>query len=169
MRLGYADDLRCVAATNTTRSLLGAIISLVQRARSLASRTTFTCTTSPRLDSRICMDKTYWASRTSPSFLPAGRSVNVLVVRALPPRWNDVALPTPRRSRGPQGRRLPATARKISLAGLKDASDYEPRAVTARLVKALGTNAVAALLGVDKDWPGRWAPGQDAPTRVARA
>lgn len=57
----------------------------------------------------------------------------------------------------------------VNLAGLKDAPDYGPRAITQRLVNALGNNAVAALLGVNKDRPGRWVSGQDAPNEENRA
>jgi hypothetical protein len=57
----------------------------------------------------------------------------------------------------------------VNLAGLKDAPDYGPRAMTQRLVNALGNNAVAALLGVNKDRPGRWVSGQDAPNEENRA
>lgn len=58
---------------------------------------------------------------------------------------------------------------RVNLAGLKDIPDYGPRAVTQRLVKALGNNAVAALLGVNKDRPGRWVSGQDAPNEENRS
>jgi hypothetical protein len=61
------------------------------------------------------------------------------------------------------------TAVKVNLAGLKDAPDYGPRAMTQRLVNALGNNAVAALLGVNKDRPSRWVSGQDAPNEENRA
>lgn len=60
----------------------------------------------------------------------------------------------------------PAT---VNLAGLKEAPDYGPRAVTHRLINALGNNAVAALLGVNKDRPGRWESGQDSPNEENRA
>lgn len=57
----------------------------------------------------------------------------------------------------------------VNLAGLKDTPDYGPRAMTQRLVNALGNNAVAALLGVNKDRPSRWVSGQDAPNEENRA
>ncbi|NVM96074.1 hypothetical protein [Arthrobacter wenxiniae] len=69
-----------------------------------------------------------------------------------------------------RGVRLPATTPpKVNLAGLKDVPDYGPRAVAQRLVKALGNNTVAALLGVNKDRPGRWVSGQDVPNEINRA
>lgn len=71
-------------------------------------------------------------------------------------------------------RRAPARHRTlkavtVNLAGLRDAPDYGPQAITQRLVNALGNNAVAALLGVNKDRPGRWVSGQDAPNEENRA
>ncbi|MBG0738887.1 hypothetical protein IV500_05555 [Paeniglutamicibacter antarcticus] len=58
----------------------------------------------------------------------------------------------------------------ISFGGLKkNAPGYSPSAVTKRLVSALGNNTVAALLGVSKDRPNRWASGQDAPNEENRA
>lgn len=65
--------------------------------------------------------------------------------------------------------KAPAKTVTVNLAGLKDAPDYGPRAITQRLVNALGNNAVAALLGVNKDRPGRWVSGQDAPNEENRA
>ena len=41
--------------------------------------------------------------------------------------------------------------------------------MTQRLVNALGNNTVAALLGVNKDRPSRWASGKDAPNEENRA
>jgi hypothetical protein len=57
----------------------------------------------------------------------------------------------------------------VNLGGLKDTPEYGPRAMTQRLVNALGNNAVAALLGVNKDRPSRWVSGQDAPNEENRA
>jgi hypothetical protein len=71
----------------------------------------------------------------------------------------------------PLGRRVrsrtkaAASAGLVNLAGLKDAPDYGPRAVTQRLINALGNNAVAALLNVSKDRPGRWMSGKDRPNQ----
>lgn len=62
-----------------------------------------------------------------------------------------------------------ASPAAVNLAGLKDAPDYGPRAVTLRLVNALGNNAMAALLGVNKDRPGRWVSGKDSPNEENRA
>ncbi|MEW1813027.1 hypothetical protein AB0284_20285 [Pseudarthrobacter phenanthrenivorans] len=57
----------------------------------------------------------------------------------------------------------------IKLGGAKmDAPEYGPSAMTARLVNALGNNAVAALLGVNKDRPNRWASGKDVPNEENR-
>lgn len=75
----------------------------------------------------------------------------------------------------PVGRRprfrakAPSNPATVNLAGLKDAPDYGPRAVTHRLINALGNNAVAALLGVSKDRPGRWVSGKDSPNEENRA
>lgn len=44
-----------------------------------------------------------------------------------------------------------------------------PRAVTLRLVNALRNYAVAALLGIKKDRPGRWVSGKDSPNEENRA
>jgi plasmid stabilization system protein ParE len=71
--------------------------------------------------------------------------------------------------RAPARSRAQAKAVPVNLAGLKDAPDYGPRAMTQRLVNALGNNAVAALLGVNKDRPSRWVSGQDAPNEENRA
>jgi hypothetical protein len=65
--------------------------------------------------------------------------------------------------------KAPAKTVTVNLAGLKDSPDYGPRAITQRLVNALGNNAVAALLGVDKDRPRQWVSGQDVPDEVNRA
>ncbi|WP_018771448.1 antitoxin Xre/MbcA/ParS toxin-binding domain-containing protein [Arthrobacter sp. 162MFSha1.1] len=40
--------------------------------------------------------------------------------------------------------------------------------MTSRLVSALGNNTVAALLGVNKDRPNRWASGKDVPNEENR-
>lgn len=65
--------------------------------------------------------------------------------------------------------KAPAKTVTVNLAGLKEAPDYGPMAITQRLVNALGNNAVAALLGVSKDRPGRWVSGQDTPNEENRA
>ncbi|MDJ0459328.1 DUF2384 domain-containing protein [Arthrobacter sp. NQ7] len=62
----------------------------------------------------------------------------------------------------------PGRTAVVNLAGLKDTPDYGPRAMTQRLVNALGNNAVAALLGVNKDRPSRWVSGQDMPNEENR-
>jgi hypothetical protein len=66
--------------------------------------------------------------------------------------------------------KAPAETGAINLGGLKkDAPDYGPVAMTQRLVNALGNNTVAALLGVNKDRPSRWASGKDVPNEENRA
>lgn len=45
----------------------------------------------------------------------------------------------------------------------------EPSAITQRLIKAFGKNTVAALLGVSRDRPGRWASGKAVPNARNRA
>lgn len=43
------------------------------------------------------------------------------------------------------------------------ASSYGSRTTIARLIAVLGSNAVADLLGVARDRPGRWARGEEVP------
>jgi hypothetical protein len=50
-----------------------------------------------------------------------------------------------------------------SLGGLKETPYYGPRAMTQRLVSALGDKAVAALLGVSEAVPAQWVSGKDVP------
>lgn len=76
---------------------------------------------------------------------------------------------TRRTHRSSAGAKTASRTVPVSLAGLKEAPDYGPIAVTQRLVNALGNNAVAALLGVNKDRPGRWVSGKDAPNDDNRA
>lgn len=38
-----------------------------------------------------------------------------------------------------------------------------PQVITQRLITELGNDVVAALLGISKDEPGRWASGQEVP------
>lgn len=59
-------------------------------------------------------------------------------------------------------------AAPVSLKKLTDSDEYGPARVTARLVGALGSNAVAALLGVSNDRPGRWASGKESPNEENR-
>lgn len=95
-----------------------------------------------------------------------GREARVVVrngVVLLPKGFKPVG----RRTR--QRAKTVASPAAVNLAGLKDAPDYGPRAVTLRLVNALGNNAVAALLGVNKDRPGRWVSGKDSPNEENRA
>lgn len=68
-----------------------------------------------------------------------------------------------------RSRRSGAAAKPVDLRlAVKTSTDYGPSAMTQRLVGALGSNTVAALLGVNKDRPGRWISGQDAPNEVNR-
>ena len=46
---------------------------------------------------------------------------------------------------------------------------YGAAAVARRVIAALGNNVTAALLGVSKDRPGRWARGEDGPSEQNRA
>ncbi|MET4144336.1 hypothetical protein [Arthrobacter sp. UYCo732] len=74
-----------------------------------------------------------------------------------------------RPGRSKVGGMTPAGTGTINLGGLKkDAPDYGPVAMTQRLVNALGNNTVAALLGVNKDRPSRWASGKDTPNEENR-
>lgn len=56
----------------------------------------------------------------------------------------------------------------VTIRVFKDGAGYGPDAVTERLVAVLGNNAMAALLGVNKDRPGRWASGTEVPTEENR-
>lgn len=56
----------------------------------------------------------------------------------------------------------------VNVLVLKDVPEYGPQAMTQRLVGSLGSNVVAALLGVNKDRPSRWASGQDSPNEENR-
>ena len=77
---------------------------------------------------------------------------------------------TRRPARSKARAKAPVDTITINLGGLKkDAPDYGPGAMTQRLVNALGNNTVAALLGVNKDRPSRWASGKDAPNDENRA
>lgn len=44
----------------------------------------------------------------------------------------------------------------------------DPQPMTQRLLTVLGDDVVAALLGVSKDEPGRWASGQEPPNEENR-
>lgn len=76
---------------------------------------------------------------------------------------------TERRARASARSQGSGKVQDVNLAGLKDTPDYGPRAVTQRLLNALGKDAVAALLGVSKDMPTRWVSGRDAPNQESRA
>lgn len=60
-------------------------------------------------------------------------------------------------------------AKQPKTVSFKDTSGYEPNTVAERLVKTLGSNTVAALLGVSADRPGRWVSGAEEPTPENRA
>ncbi|MFC9352875.1 hypothetical protein [Arthrobacter sp. NPDC057013] len=80
----------------------------------------------------------------------------------LPKRFQPVP------ARRPIRRKAATKTAIVRLAGFNASSDYGPQAVTERLVNALGNNAVAALLGVNKDRPGRWIKGEDTPNEENR-
>jgi len=63
---------------------------------------------------------------------------------------------------------LPATTVFASLAELRDAPGYSPKAMAERLINSLGSDAVAPLLSISRDLLDRWAAGQDAPDAVGR-
>ncbi|MET1022297.1 MAG: hypothetical protein ABWX69_08890 [Arthrobacter sp.] len=63
---------------------------------------------------------------------------------------------------------LSATTVFASLAELRDAPGYSPKAITTRLINSLGADAAAPLLGVGQDILERWAAGQDAPDAAGR-
>ena len=58
---------------------------------------------------------------------------------------------------------LSATTVFASLAELRDAPGYSPKAISGRLIKSLGADAAAPLLGVSAEVLDRWASGQEAP------
>ena len=63
---------------------------------------------------------------------------------------------------------LSATTVFASLAELRDAPGYSPKAISDRLINSMGTDAAAPLLGVSVDMLDRWASGQDAPDTDGR-
>ena len=63
---------------------------------------------------------------------------------------------------------LSATTVFASLAELRDAPGYSPKAIAERLINSLGTDAAAPLLGVSGEVLERWASGQDAPDADGR-
>ncbi|MET1066296.1 MAG: hypothetical protein ABWX85_15190 [Arthrobacter sp.] len=63
---------------------------------------------------------------------------------------------------------LSATTVFASLAELRDAPGYSPKAIAERLINSLGADAAAPLLGVSQDLLNRWAAGQDAPDAAGR-
>ena len=63
---------------------------------------------------------------------------------------------------------LSATAVFASLAELRDAPGYSPRAIVERLINSMGADAVAPLLGINVELLDRWASGQDAPNAQGR-
>jgi hypothetical protein len=63
---------------------------------------------------------------------------------------------------------LSVTTVFASLAELRDAPGYSPKAISERLINSLGTEAAAPLLGVAEDLLDRWASGQDAPDAEGR-
>ena len=63
---------------------------------------------------------------------------------------------------------LSATTVFASLAELRDAPGYSPKAIAERLINSIGSDGAAPLLGVSQDLLDRWAAGQDAPDAVGR-
>jgi hypothetical protein len=63
---------------------------------------------------------------------------------------------------------LSATTVFASLAELRDAPGYSPKAIAERLINSLGSDAAAPLLGVSAGLLDRWASGQDAPNADGR-
>lgn len=63
---------------------------------------------------------------------------------------------------------LSVTTVFASLAELRDAPGYSPKAIAERLLNSLGNEAAAPLLGVTEDLLDRWASGQDAPDTAGR-
>jgi hypothetical protein len=63
---------------------------------------------------------------------------------------------------------LSATTVFASLAELRDAPGYSPKAISGRLINSLGTEAAAPLLGVSVELLDRWASGQEAPDAEGR-
>lgn len=74
----------------------------------------------------------------------------------------------PRGARRTQAGRQRGNGQQIRLGRLNESAEYSSEAVTKRVVGVLGNNTVAALLGVSKDRPSRWATGQDSPSPVNR-
>ena len=60
---------------------------------------------------------------------------------------------------------LSVTTVFASLAELRDAPGYSPKAIAERLINSLGAEAAAPLLGVAEDLLDRWASGQMRRTR----
>jgi hypothetical protein len=63
---------------------------------------------------------------------------------------------------------LSVTTVFASLAELRDAPGYSPKAIAERLINSLGVEAAAPLLGVTEDLFERWASGQEAPDADGR-
>jgi hypothetical protein len=63
---------------------------------------------------------------------------------------------------------LSATTVFASLAELREAPGYSPKAIAERLTRSLGADAAAPLLGVSVELLDRWTSGQDAPNAEGR-
>ena len=63
---------------------------------------------------------------------------------------------------------LPATTVFASLAELRDAPGYSPKAIAERLINSLGSDAAAPLLGVSEVLLESWAAGLEAPDADGR-
>ena len=70
--------------------------------------------------------------------------------------------------RGADEPALSATTVFASLAELRDAPGYSPRAISERLINSLGAEAAAPLLGVSVELLGQWASGEAAPNTEGR-
>jgi hypothetical protein len=63
---------------------------------------------------------------------------------------------------------LSVTTVFASLAELREAPGYSPKAIAERLLNSLGNEAASPLLGVTGELLDRWAAGQDAPDAEGR-
>ena len=63
---------------------------------------------------------------------------------------------------------LPATTVFASLAELRDAPGYSPKAIAERLINSLGSDAAAPLLGISEVLLESWAAGLEAPDADGR-
>ncbi|WGW11526.1 hypothetical protein LWF01_15750 [Saxibacter everestensis] len=115
------------------------------------------------------------SSGDSPEDTPAGEAVeSTVIVRSLghdyvlPMRDGVVIAPKGAVTARTQRHRIPSrgssrpSAEKVTIKE-HGAATYGPAATVTRLIETLGNNAVADILGVAKDRPGRWARGEGSP------